>query len=216
MSVSSVSSTKPSSSTSSAPLYNFSAFVPSKITLFRDGGTIKLEGNINRSMPAKVRYDGHMSSPTRGRFFVAVNGPGGKAQPERALTKAELKTLQTALKSFIKTNPDAGATYQLLLKNMEKALSSQGTSLPTTAKLKSVYEAALANNVKWSEKMPVELTENNVRKTYTISKPPPGRVGASIVTGRVLKAPADKVVFSRYMGGRHFFLGPISFTTPAR
>jgi hypothetical protein len=105
---------------------SFSGFSPTKITMYRDGGTIKMHGLLNRSVEGDVRFDGSLSSPTRGKFFVATKFWNGGASPERPMTKPELRQLKTSIERFLRNNPHEAskATYKILEKDIAAALKA--------------------------------------------------------------------------------------------
>ena len=49
-----------------------SHFAVTKATMYRDGGTIKLDGILGVELGAHIRYDGAMGSKTRGQFFIST------------------------------------------------------------------------------------------------------------------------------------------------
>ncbi len=191
--------------------HNFSGYSPSKITMYRDGGTIKLEGHLNRSFTGSVRFDGAMSSPTRGQFFSSVKHFAGKAEAERPMSRADLKELQGALQRYVKNTQGEDPAYKILLKNIDQALGTKpAPKLPTAAQLKNVLGTWEFHHAKWNQKKPSVLKDDNVLKQFTLSKPPAGSVGGSTVSAFVLKDAPDKVVFEKNVGGRRFYFGPVS------
>jgi hypothetical protein len=138
LSVSAVAAKPASPSTKHSAL---SAFLPSKIQLFRDGGTIKLEGMLNKSVTGTVRLDGRIGSPTRGQLFVTTRHFLNGANPERKLTKADLEGLQSAVKRYVKEHPSHSPVYDQLLSRLATALKP----------------AAIAPNLKHSELKDVRL-----------------------------------------------------------
>lgn len=102
----------------------FSAFYPSKINLYRDGGTLKLEGQLNKSVSGTVRLDGRIGSASRGQFFVTTRHFLSAPTAERKMTKAELEGLQTAVKRHVKQHPTHAAAYDLLLKRLAIVLGA--------------------------------------------------------------------------------------------
>ena len=189
---------------------NYSAYLPSKITLYRDGGTIKMEGLVNRSYSANIRFDGAISSPTRGTFFVQPKFWAGPAMPEKPMKKADLEELQRAIKSYVKEHPNAAAAYHILLKDIGQALGKNTVKLPTAAQLKNALGAWEFHHAKFVQKKPAQLKDSNVLKAYTLSKPPAGSVGGTTLKAYVLKDHPENVIFEKNVGGRPFYFGPVS------
>jgi hypothetical protein len=48
------------------------SFGPMSIQGYRDGGSVGLFGNLNRSVQAKLVFDQGINSPTRGEIFVST------------------------------------------------------------------------------------------------------------------------------------------------
>ena len=189
---------------------NYGAYLPSKITMYRDGGTIKMEGLVNRSYSANIRFDGAIGSPTRGTFFVAPKFFAGPAMPEKPMKKADLQELQQGLKRYVKDHPNAEPAYSILLKNIDKALGKGNVKLPTAAHLKNVLGAWEFHHANFTLKKPTQLKDSNILKSYTLSKPPAGMVGGTTMKAYVLKDQPEKVIFEKNVGGRPFYFGPVS------
>ena len=163
-SVTSVAAPKPKSIN-----HNFSNYVPRKIALYRDGGTIKMEGLINRTFTGDIRFDGALNSPTRGKFFVAVKSMTGSG-PEQPMKKSDLRELRQAIAGYIEGNPNAEPTYGILLKNIDQVLGTNQVKLPTATHLKNVLGAWEFHHAKFTLTKPPQLNEGNVLKEYTLSK----------------------------------------------
>jgi hypothetical protein len=104
----------------------FGSFLPSKISLARDGGTIKLSGLLNRSVSAEVRMDGKINSKTRGTFYVSTrvfNRPTAGVD-ERPAHVDELKALKKAVKAHLKETGEANKAYENLLAGLTKAIKA--------------------------------------------------------------------------------------------
>ncbi len=98
--------------------YDFSGFNPVDVMFFRDGGTILMKGileNAGRTCSAVIRYDGAIHSPTRGQFFVKIDGQ------DRGMTKDEVKGVKTLLEKLVKVenNPLNPGFKQLLVRTFE-------------------------------------------------------------------------------------------------
>lgn len=106
-----------------APL-PFSSFIPTQIMMFRDGGTMKVEGMLNKSVNAYFRVDGRIGSPTRGELFVKTKHFLKPETAERKMTLEELKGLQRAIDAYVKKHPKETYYPQLqqrLAEAIEKA-----------------------------------------------------------------------------------------------
>ncbi len=102
----------------------FATFRPTSIRMYRDGGTIKMEGMLNRSVNASVRMDGAMSSKTRGTFYVSShlwNRPEGS---ERPASVEELRELRKALRKYLKESGDSSPEYTQLLSRLAAAIKA--------------------------------------------------------------------------------------------
>lgn len=193
--------------------HNFSNYVPKKVTLYRDGGTIKMEGLINRSFSGNIRFDGALNSPTRGKFFVTV-GSMFSTGAEQPMKKSDLKELRQAIANYIEGNPNAEPAYGILLKNIDQALGAKPAKPPSPAHLKNVYGAWEFHHAEFKTTKPPELKDNNVLKEYTLYKPVHiGAVGGLTVKAYVLKDQPEKVIFEKNFGGRPSYFGPVSHVT---
>jgi len=141
-------------------------FQPTKVTMLRDGGSIIVNGNLNRSVTADVRLDGALSSPTRGQFFVASHlwSEHAPAGSERPMTKAELKQLKASMTQFlsaVRLDKPTGQTYGTFMKRLDAAIAGPGTTEPkvskaTTAKLLKAANQAMHNgSLKWKSGLPL-------------------------------------------------------------
>ena len=78
---------------------------------YRDGGTIVLTGIVNRSVSARVRLDGRMTSETRGQVFVAgkffLDREFG---PEQPISLEQRRDLRNALDQYLTTAAAADLT----------------------------------------------------------------------------------------------------------
>lgn len=193
--------------------HNFSNYLPVNITLYRDGGTIKMEGNINRSFRGNVRFDGALNSPTRGKFFVTV-GSMFSTGAEKPMKKSDLKELRQAIAKYIENDPGAERGYSILLRNIDQALGTKPAKPPSPAHLRTVFNAWEFHHAEFKTTKPPELKDNNVLKAYTLSKPVrAGMVGGLTVKAYVLKDQPDKVIFEKNFGGRASYFGPVSHLT---
>ena len=93
----------------------------------KDGGTIRAQGLISKSIAAEIHYDGKIGSATRGRFFAKtwpVMAP--VVPPELPMTKLELKGLAVAVERYIK-KPESPRRfdYKILLQHIRQTLSKE-------------------------------------------------------------------------------------------
>ncbi|MGQ0508197.1 MAG: hypothetical protein ACT4TC_23105 [Myxococcaceae bacterium] len=95
---------------------DFTYYVVRKASLIRDGGSILVDGYINRSVDARIRYDGALGSPTRGQIYVTLQEMFQAAQPERLMTANERAQLKIALVR------EAGSTPDLAIKQLIERL----------------------------------------------------------------------------------------------
>lgn len=104
---------------------DFSGFLPASIVKYRDGGTMKMRGRIDDSLPADIRYDGAFNSPTRGGIYAAIK-PASSL--ERLMTTLELQGLKTALGRFLgraKIGEYEYKLYREFLGKIKAALSAK-------------------------------------------------------------------------------------------
>ena len=110
----------------------FARFMPWNIEMYRDGGTIVIAGNLDRSVSATIRLDRGMASPTRGQFFVTEKLFWRPADPERRLTFAELKGLLQSLRQYLKDNPKLSSLalgyYEQFIQHAEVVLKNGKTA----------------------------------------------------------------------------------------
>jgi hypothetical protein len=114
------------------PPHPFSFFLPTKISMARDGGTIKLDGMLNRSVTAHFRMDGRIGSPTRGQFYVSTKHFLKSETAERKMSLDELRGLQQAVNAHVKKSPGNGHYTQLqlrLVEAIEKATPAKSTKI---------------------------------------------------------------------------------------
>ncbi|MBC7545432.1 MAG: hypothetical protein H7338_22115 [Candidatus Sericytochromatia bacterium] len=70
-----------------------------KSVIYRDGGTIVIDGKLADASPVKLRLDGAMGSVTRGTFFVTV-----AAATERLLDRNEAASIIPVLEKALAAN----------------------------------------------------------------------------------------------------------------
>lgn len=209
-----------------APTHEFRHFSPTSISLLRDGGSILLDGNLNRSVAAHVRLDGAINSKTRGHFFVKEQHFLGKTDAERPMTKSELKDLKTSVSEFMKGarfDKATGTAYSNLMERLDAAIGtrpskpeSNTVSAATKKKLLSATTDALGNNPKWLRSMPLGV--RYVRVPLMSEKHPDGfsytalvPVGALSPTAKALDPNKAKSFFIERTGG---FAGLTQYTGP--
>ena len=95
-------------------MQHFENYLPSGITMYRDGGTIKMRGHLNKSTDADVLYDGRIGSSTRGQIFVTITTYTGVADAALAMSISDLQNLDAALKAYIGATPAADPVYAIL------------------------------------------------------------------------------------------------------
>ncbi len=139
-------------------------FAPTGVSLLRDGGTILVKGNLNRSLVADVRLDGAINSPTRGKFFVASHMWNKSSGPEHAMTKAEMKQLKASMTKFLSTvrlDRSTGQAYGTFMQRLDDALGAtpakpaKVTAATTQRLLQSTNRAIAGGHLKWRNGMPL-------------------------------------------------------------
>ncbi len=134
---------------------NFATYLPTKIAHSKDG-TLKMEGELNKSMSANVRYDG-----ASGKLVVSSHMFMKPAEAERPMLKAEIKSLASSLEKYLKGNPKADKAYTTMLGHLKDALgakpaSNNGVTQATTDKLIKLTNQALGKgNLKWNNSLPL-------------------------------------------------------------
>ncbi len=218
-----------SAPTSSKVTANYTHFMPYKATALRDGGSIILNGNLNRSVVGDVRMDGGLNSPTRGKFFASTHAWNAKSGAEKPMTKTELKQLKTALDGFLASTRLDKATGQLygnFMKQLDAALGTKPAaptspaevSKITTTRLLGALQAELkTGKTKWNASMP--LGQRYVEVPLMSEKHPDGfhysamvPVGALSPTAKVLDPnQATSFLIKRTGGiaGQTVFGGPV-------
>lgn len=138
---------------------SFAAFTPSRIVRYRDGGTIKVEGLLNRSYGATVRMDGRIGSPTRGQFFVGLKHWQRPAEKERPMRLDEMKGLSSALKRYLADTPRPDPTTADLHHQLLAAIKGPGApgkidiaKIPTGISANGASASVKANL--WKDLMP--------------------------------------------------------------
>lgn len=136
----------------------FAAFLPMKLSKLRDGGSIIVDGQLNKSVSAKIRMDGGINSPTRGQFFASTKNflKGGTA--ERAMTKNELEDLSQAITKHMANTPGRQPEYVELNKRIKEALAKFGPAKVNVAKIPTSVVGPNANasveGSMWVDRMP--------------------------------------------------------------
>lgn len=158
--------TTPSAPATAARDLGLAHFQPTKMTRLRDGGSMVVNGNLNRSLTADVRLDGALHSPTRGQFFVAAH-PWSEHAPagsERPMTRAELKQLKAAMSGYLSTvrlDKPTGQAYGAFMKRLDAALAGPADSQPKVSKataaklLKATTQALNGAGLKWKGSLPL-------------------------------------------------------------
>lgn len=142
----------------SIPVTPFISFLPMKLSKARDGGTIIVDGQLNKSVSAKVRMDGGINSSTRGQFFVATRHFLKGAQPERAMTKGELEDLNKSITKHMANTPGRQPEYVEFNKRIREALAKFGPAKIDVAKIPTSIVGPNANasveGSMWINRMP--------------------------------------------------------------
>jgi hypothetical protein len=147
-----------------APRANsYTAFAPTKVTLVRDGGSIIVSGNLNRSVVADVRLDGGLGSPTRGQFFAATHPWNSGAGAEKPMTKVELKQLKSSLTTFLasaRLDQAAGKAYGTFMERLDAALKPAPAREPkvtraTAGRLLASFNKAAQGSLTYGKNLPL-------------------------------------------------------------
>ena len=142
----------------SIPVTPFINFQPTKLSKLRDGGSIIVDGNLNRSVSAKVRMDGGINSATRGQFFVSTKTFLGASKPERAMTKGELEDLNKSITKHMANTPGRQPEYVEFNKRIREALAKFGPAKIDVAKIPTSIVGPNANasveGSMWIDRMP--------------------------------------------------------------
>lgn len=142
----------------SIPVTPFISFLPTKLSKLRDGGTILVDGLLNKSVSAKIRMDGGINSSTRGQFFVTTKHFLQGAKPERAMTKGELEDLSKAIVKHMANTPGRQPEYVELNKRIREALVKFGPAKIDAAKIPTSIVGPNANasveGSMWIDRMP--------------------------------------------------------------
>lgn len=105
------------------PMPTLQSFIPSRICMLRDGGTMYLDGTISGGQKASIRYDGNLNSKTRGQFFIAYGPANGELSKERGMTATEMRMLLGNVRGMLRAggaqNPEL---YRTFAKNLQAAL----------------------------------------------------------------------------------------------
>lgn len=120
--------TAPLTNTIQVPVTAVGAFLPMKLTKARDGGSVFVDGQLNKSVSARIRLDGGVNSPTRGQFFITTRHFLKGAQPERAMTPVELRDLGLAITRHMAQTPGRQPEYADFNSRIRKAYAA---TLPT-------------------------------------------------------------------------------------
>lgn len=112
----------------SIPVTPFISFLPMKLSKLRDGGSILLDGQLNKSVSAAIRMDGGINSKTRGEFFVATKTFLKGSTAERPMTKLELLDLSKAITRHMANTPGRQPEYVELNKRIREAIAKFGGS----------------------------------------------------------------------------------------
>jgi hypothetical protein len=163
----------PLSAPVAAPVSPFAAFLPMKHSVLRDGGTILVDGQLNKSVSARIRMDGGINSPTRGQFFVTTRHFLQGARPERAMTRAELKDLQGAITRHMAQTPGRQPEYVAFNARIRAALEKLQPARVDVAKIPTSIVGpnanASVNGSMWIDRMPGPGPRSNtVQASVTI------------------------------------------------
>lgn len=165
----------------------FSFFNPTDIKLFRDGGSMELEGSFNKSTNVTVRFDGKFNSPTRGQFFVTVKPFLKPAQPERPMTQGEMQTLSSTLTRYQAQVPGRQPLHAQMNRHLKTALQNEQpvsikpASIPTS--IAGPNADARVDSSLWIDLMPGPGPRPNAIASVTIAgvgfndAPPKFKVG---------------------------------------
>lgn len=80
----------------------------------------------------------------------------------------------------------------------------------TAKQLKNCLGAWEFHKAQFALKKPAALSDKNILKSTVLSKPPAGLIGGATMIAHQLKSNPDQVVFEKNVGGRPFYLGPVS------
>lgn len=158
---------RPASSTpaNSIPVTPLLAFLPMKLEKLRDGGSIIVDGQLNKSVTAKVRMDGGINSATRGQFFVSTKTFLGASTAERAMTQLELQDLSKAITKHQAETPGRQPQYAELNKRIREALAKFGPAKVDVAKIPTSVIGPNANasvdGSMWINRMPGPGSHSN-------------------------------------------------------
>jgi hypothetical protein len=94
---------------------DFTLYVVRGVEVLRDGGTIVLDGYVNRSTDAVVRLDRGLNSATHGQFFVKVTVWPEPSRAERAMTAKERAQLKKSLQEYVASEPNADPAIDELI-----------------------------------------------------------------------------------------------------
>lgn len=204
-------------------------FQPTRVTLVRDGGSIVVNGNLNRSVTADVRLDGGLGSPTRGQFFVASHlwNEHATAGSERPMTKAELKQLKAAMGQFlsaVRLDKPTSQAYGTFMKQLDKALAGAGKAEPKVTKatterlLKATNQALHKSSHKWTGSLPLGqrfvevplLSERHPDGFHYSAMVPVGALSPAAKPGDPNKATSFFIKRTGGFAGGTTYTGPIS------
>lgn len=156
-----------------APVSAFAAFLPMKHSKLRDGGSILVDGQLNKSVSARVRMDGGINSSTRGQFFVTTRHFLQGARAERPMTKAELVDLQSAITRHMAKTPGRQPEYVEFNARIRAALAKFEPAKIDVAKIPTSIVGpnanASVNGSMWIDRMPGPGPRSNtVQASVTI------------------------------------------------
>lgn len=163
-------------------------------------GAVTLKGKVsNRGfVPSflSVSFDGRQ---------VTVPLSGGQT-PAQVVDK-----LQAALpKGYVAERVGTAGKDSLTFRVMRDG-PAPSPKLPSLTQLRAALSANEFHGGDFRLAKPAQLTSPGIAKTFTLSKPPAGMVGGTTTLAHVLKGDGKQVVFEKNVGGRPFYMGPVSW-----
>lgn len=163
-------------------------------------GLVKLTGKVsNRGI-----VQSHLSLKFDGKQ-VTLPLSGGQT-PRQVFER-----LQRAMPAGYSLVAGSEGKDSLSFRVMHDKLPSPVAKLPTKAQLEAALSANTFHGGEFRLGKPAQMTTDGVAKTITLSKPPKGMVGGTTLLAHVLAGDKRQVVFERNVGGRPFYMGPVSW-----